>query len=316
MSYHLTEANLRRLAVNIDDLKQRFGGDSALTFEHGEGGLPRVRISTAAGEAMAYGHGAHLTHWQPRGHAPVLFMSSASQFAQGQPIRGGVPVCYPWFGPRPDQPDAPAHGLVRTQAWELIDAGVNDDGTARLAFSFHSSSLSQPWFAGEYEVICRMSFGEALTLSLETANHGDQPISITEALHTYFHVKDIEQVTLDGFGGASYHDKVAAGKLTEQVDDPMRFAGETDRAFLGHTQASCINDPGLHRRIHITKAGSQSSVVWNPWVDRAKIMPDLGDDDWRTFLCVEAANALSDAVTIEPGGTHAISQTIRVEAMS
>lgn len=279
----------------------------------GRNGLPRVLVGVSKATAEVYLHGAHVTAWQPAGQAPVLWVSRESQFTAGAPIRGGVPICFPWFAAHATDASAPAHGFARLREWRLSDLSLAGD---RVELRFTSrddeGTRRSPWphpFAAEY----RVSFGEQLSLALDVSNTGDAPIAFEAALHAYFAVSDIRRVTVTGLAGTEYLDKVDGLAVKRQDDAPMAFAGETDRIFLD-TEATCtIHDPGLGRRIHVAKRGSLSTIVWNPWIAKARAMPDFGDDEWPGMLCIEPANVRDRAVRLEPGSHHTMSAHVHLD---
>ena len=197
------------------------------------GTLPRLDISTDQGTARVYFHGAHLAAWHPlHSTAPVLWLSGHSFFQPDRPIRGGVPVCFPWFGAHASDGSAPAHGFARLVDWTLTEADETAEGAVTLAFSLHG--VESPAWPHRFRSTCRFSIGSQLAMALEVHNAGDEPFTFEEALHTYFAVQDIEAVTVDGLRNTDYLDKVADFALRRQGDEPIRFTGETDRAYSGH----------------------------------------------------------------------------------
>jgi len=295
-----------------DRLNQEFGIPGVVAFEEGSGGLTRMSIAAAGGEAEIYLLGGHVTGFRPGGGEDVLWVSGRSHFAVGQPIRGGVPVCHPWFGEKADGPAGPRHGYVRLMEFDVESVDQEADGGVTVVL-FTKFSVGNANWPGNFELRNRVTVGEALSMALETLNRGEEDLTITEALHSYFRVSDVREVSVTGLEGCEYLSKVAGGERRLQGDQPITFAGETDNVYL-NTQAECIlADAGMGRRIHVAKAGSSSTVVWNPWIDKARRMPDFGDDEWREMLCIETANALSNAVTIRPGESHTMEARIWVE---
>lgn len=288
---------------------------ASVRLADGRGGLACVLVETPHATAEVYLHGAHVTAWQPSGHAPVLWTSAASRFEAGSPIRGGVPICFPWFGPHPEVTDAPAHGWARTTAWELRGAAEDASGavTLELALTDSDATRASAWphrFAATY----RVTVGRTLHLELAVTNHDDVPVTLTDALHTYLAVGDVHGVAVEGLEGASYVDKAPApgGPAdARQGDEPLRFTAETDRVYTS-TSTVRVVDPDLGRTVTVAKDGSRSTVVWNPWVGKARALADLGDDEWPGLVCVEAANVGAAAVTLEPGATHRLAQSLVV----
>ena len=281
--------------------------------EAGQGGLRRVVIETAQADAEIYLQGAHVTHFQPHGRKPVLFMSGKSWFEPGKPLRGGVPICFPWFGPRQDGKPGAAHGFARVQEWELISAEQAGDGAVNIGLRLVSNDTTRKEWDGEFEVEYRVTVGPALGLELRVRNTGNQPMRIEEALHTYLAVDDARKVSIDGLAGTAYSDRVGTPHEETEGAAPIRITAETDRIYRNTRTTCVVHDPGWKRRLAIEKTGSDATVVWNPWIAKAKAMPDFGDDEWPLMVCVETCNVREHAVTIAPGQSHSMGAVIRVE---
>jgi glucose-6-phosphate 1-epimerase len=281
--------------------------------EAGRGGLRRLVIGAAQADAEIYLHGAHVTHFQPRGQKPVLFMSAKSSFEPGKPIRGGVPICFPWFGARQDGQPGAAHGFARLVEWELTKAEPAGNGAVELNFRFVSSQATREQWDGDFELHYMVRVGTTLGLELRVRNTSDRPIRFEEALHTYLSVSDAKQVSIEGLGGVTYSDRVGTPHTETESTAPIRITAETDRVYLD-TRATCVvHDPGGQRRLVVEKAGSDATVVWNPWIAKAKAMPDFGDDEWPSMLCIETCNVGEHRVTIAPGQSHTMAAVIRAE---
>jgi glucose-6-phosphate 1-epimerase len=293
-------------------LADRFEIPKALRFEDGPGGLVRAVISTAA-EADLYLQGAHLAHWTPRGQRPVLYVSPNSLFAPGKAIRGGVPIIFPWFGSRGDGKPGPAHGFARTSEWAMESARLREDGRMEITLALASNSATRGLFNSAFRLRFRVTLGSELEMELETRNDGSEPFTYEEALHTYFAICDIRQVSVSGLEGTTYIDKTDGFKRKKQDLELVRVSKETDQVHL-NTAASCtINDPVWNRRIIIEKSGSNSTVIWNPWMDKTKGMSDMPAEGWKEMLCVETANAADNAVHLPPGASHRLTAKIRIE---
>jgi len=274
----------------------------------GLGGLPRYEITTPGGQAHIYLHGAHVTHFAPIGQKEVLFMSKKSHFAPGQPIRGGIPVIFPWFGPREGSPQ---HGFARTRSWTPEAIGQQPDGSVTLTLRLESDAETQAIWGQPHQWVLhyRITVGAKLTLELEIENRGSAPFRCEEALHTYFQVSDVRQIEVRGLEGASYYDKCAAMQRKVQDQEPTRFNEETDRSYVNTAQNCGISDSGWQRRIVIEKTDSDSTVVWNPWIEKATKMSDYGDTEWPLMVCVETGNLADNTLRIGPGQRH-ITRTV------
>jgi glucose-6-phosphate 1-epimerase len=286
-----------------------------VVVEAGAGGLPRARVSGARADAELYLQGAHLTRWQPRGTAPVLFLSPQAAYAPGRAIRGGVPLVFPWFGAHPTDRQAPMHGFARTRPWRLVTSGPGPDGAVVLELALEDDETTRRLWPASFALRLRVTVGEVLHLALDVVNTSPAPFTFEAALHTYLAVGDVEAVAVTGLEHTTYIDKVDGFTRRRHGPEPLRLTGETDRVYLG-TRARCqVDDPVLGRRLAIDKAGSATTVVWNPWATRTRTIADLGADDWRRMLCVETASAADDAITLAAGERHLMSAVIGVEAL-
>jgi len=295
---------------SIEELADKFGRADEIVFDRGEGGLVRTNVTTPGGSAELYLHGAHLVSWTPSDNCDVLWTSRKSCFETGKPIRGGVPLCFPWFGPS-EKPDSPAHGFARTSMWDIESVQRNDDGRAAVTLLLKSDDSTRKLWDADFELRYTVTVGSKLTISLETRNVGATPLTITQALHSYFAISDIHDISIDGLEGVEYISKVE-GLRTRQTDTNITFDGETDRVYINTTSACVLEDRGMERTITVTKTGSNSTVIWNPWKDKAQLMPDFANDEWVGMVCIETANALDNTVTVQPGKTHTITAGICV----
>jgi glucose-6-phosphate 1-epimerase len=297
--------------LSISDLQRRFGVPGIVQIDEGRGALPRVTVTSDLASAEIYLHGAHLTKYQPRGARPVLFMSDESHFDAAKPIRGGIPVIFPWFGPRAGFPGSPAHGFARIRAWKLESATLGADGAVRVAFTLGSDEATLGLWPSSFGLRLIFSIGPSLSLELEV-RCGDVPFSFEEAFHTYLLIGDARQVSVDGLQNADYIDKVDSFKRKTQPPEAVRVAGETDRVYVNTTSTCVVRDPVLERTLTVEKENSGSTVVWNPWIDKARAMPDFGDDEWPRMICVETANVGDGAVRLERIQTHRMRAHIKV----
>ncbi len=303
--------------MDSNGLNEAYGLAGVLQFEDVDG-LVRARVTLPSCEAAVYLQGAHVTAWQPAGEAPVLFLSERSSFAAGKPIRGGVPVCFPWFANRSDGGTGPSHGFARIQDWEVMFAALlpGESDVLRLTFGLGPNALSRSFGFDGFRVVYEMSFGEdegrTLGLRLTVANTADKPLRFEEALHSYFHVQDVRKVKVVGLEGAAYLDKTDGFKEKHAPADAMVLTGTTDRVFSGHLGAAGIADATLGRKIMVNKVGSRTTVVWNPWAEGSVGVGDLSATGWEGFLCLETANAGADAVTLQPGEAHTMEARVTV----
>jgi len=294
------------LNQDIDTLNRQFGLPGALHFVNGSGDLPVAEIQTPLASARVALQGAHLLAWQPAGATPVIWLSQAAVFAPGEPVRGGVPVCWPWFGAREG---LPAHGFVRTRLWQVRAASLDATGQVVLRLGLQDDADTRALWDHAFDLELLLTVGATLSMSLISQNTGDQPITLTDALHTYFCVADIHQTAVQGLDGCDYLDKVQNFAQSRQ-SGAVEFTGETDRIYVNTTADCVIQDRGQQRAIRVSKSGSSSSVVWNPWRD--KIFADMAAGAYQQMLCVETCNAGPDQVTLAPGQSHVLAARFAV----
>jgi D-hexose-6-phosphate mutarotase len=243
-----------------------------------------------------------------------LWLSSDSHFKTGKAIRGGIPLCWPWFADHPTDPDKPAHGFVRTAVWSVSESEKLADKGIRLKLFIADSEETMKLWPHRFRLEMDCTVSNALRVKLIATNTDDKPFTCGGALHSYFNISSVSNIEIKGLEGCPYIDKVDQGRRKLQ-DGFVSIRSETDRIYLD-TKTDCnIEDSGLHRRICISKNGSLTTVVWNPWIDKATKMQDFGDDEYKRMVCVETANANTDVVTLAPGDTHALETIIRVEPL-
>lgn len=295
----------------LAELQHRFANADFLTFSEKSPGFIAVEVKTAFSTATVALQGAHVLAWQPKGQKPVIWLSKAAKFVPGKSVRGGVPICWPWFGPHATDATYPGHGFARTIPWSLLDARKLPDGRVRLEFAPELNDAARTQWPHASSVKYSVTLGQELVVALATKNIGDTPFVLGQALHTYFVVGDIRQASVAGLEGRTHIDKVAGGKRRKQKG-AVTFTGETDRIYLDTAGCCGIVDPVLKRTILITSTGSRSTVVWNPWEEKAAKMGDFGKEGQWKMVCVETANAADDVITLAPGETHRMTAQYRV----
>ncbi|MCP5305857.1 MAG: D-hexose-6-phosphate mutarotase [Chromatiaceae bacterium] len=292
--------------MDIAALNTRFGAPGEITFAAGQGGLPVVRIRNRSAEALVSLYGGQVLAFRSaEAQADLLFLSERAHYQAGKAIKGGIPICWPWFGDDPEGRGRGAHGFARNRLWSVVDVRQLESGETRLDLRLTGDADSRPLWSHDFELELRITVGPSLALLLVTRNTGAQPFIVTQALHTYFAVGDIDQVSVHGLDGQHFLDKVR-GFARAQQSGPVRFDREVDRIYLQTAGPLQIDDASLQRRILIEALGSQTAVVWNPWQAVARASADLADDAYRHFVCVETANAADDAIEVTAGGEHQI----------
>jgi glucose-6-phosphate 1-epimerase len=298
--------------LHAAEVAERFDIPDTLRLED-NGGLVRAVISTPAAEAEVYLQGAHVAHWAPRGQRPVLFVSPKTAFAPGKAIRGGAPVIFPWFGPRSDGKPGPAHGFARTMDWTIEETKLGSDGGVRITLALAPDDITRGFGFDGFYARLRVAIGHKLEMELEVRNDLRKALIYEEALHSYFAIADIHQVSVSGLEGTTYIDKTDGLRRKQQGSDPLRITKETDQVHLHSTGACVVRDPVWNRHIIIDKSGSNSTVVWNPWTEKAAGMADMTPDGWKEMICVETSNAADDAIHLPAGASHKLTTSIRVE---
>lgn len=261
--------------------------------------LEPIALRTVASEGEAYAHGGHVTRFAAHGQ-PILFLSSATKFTPGEPIRGGVPVIFPWFGDDPERRGRPAHGFARRRAWRRLDGGTDP---AYVAFELTDDLQTLALWPHRFGLVLTARLGSKLEVSLRVENRGREPFSCETALHTYLTVGDIGQAAVEGLQGARFTDKAFGGDHLDR-EPTVTFPGEVDRTYTGTTTTCRVIDRALRRTLTVAKEGSHSTVVWNPGAAKAARFRDLGAGEWQRLVCVESGNIGPDALHLAPGASH------------
>ena len=296
-------------------LNQKFSITGHLEFIQDAGGLIVVRINNKHAQSDIALQGAHVMTFQPKGEQPLIWLSPAAKLVPGKSIRGGIPICWPWFGAHATDSSFPGHGFARTVSWAVISSQALADGSTRIIFELPQSSIPHAQWPHACRARLVATVGKTLTVELTTENTGDAAFEIGEALHTYFAISDVDDMSIAGLEGCAYLDKVGVAQSRTQ-QGAIKITSEVDRIYLD-TEADClIEDRGWNRRIRIAKNGSRSTVVWNPWIEKSAKMGDFGSDTgYRGMLCVESANAASNVVTVAPGETHSLRVVFSTDRM-
>ncbi len=294
--------------MDIASLTSHFAIPGVLAFHQLPSGLVYASVTTPHATATVYLQGAHLTAWQPAGHQPVIFLSRKTDLAPGKPIRGGVPIAFPWFANRHDGKTGPSHGFARIQDWTLAFAALAGDDL-HLTFTLAPTAMSRELGYDNFRLAYQLIIGRTLTMQLTVGNDAAAPLLFEEALHTYYSVVDVHEVTVTGLEPTPFIDKTDNMREKPASHAPLTFTGFTDRVYPNTTATCVLHDAAGRRRITVAKANSNTTVVFNPW----KEMPDMGPDEWHEMLCVETVNAAANAVTLAPGKTHTMQAHISVE---
>jgi glucose-6-phosphate 1-epimerase len=269
-------------------------------------GYPVIHVNHPSATGSVALLGAHVMEWTPAGQKPVLYMSADALFEEGSAIRGGIPVCWPWFGPKEG---LPGHGLVRTRFWQLTEVLESADGV-ELVLTFATDEVTRKDWPQDFKLTLTVVMGAELYVTLRVQHMGHEAATYSGALHTYLTVGDINQTEVTGLEGTTYLDTLDAAKPKPQ-DGPVRFAEEVDRVYLSSGPVK-VHDAAWNRVLEVSNTGSASAVVWNPWIEKSKRLNDLPDEAYLGFLCIEAANAGPDVITLESGQEHVLGTHVRV----
>ncbi len=269
-------------------------------------GLARFVVTNAHAEAHIYLLGAQVTHFRPAGQEPLLWLSPLSAFEAGKAIRGGVPICWPWFGPHPSRADLPAHGLARTREWRPLDIAQLADGRTRLRLALSEDETTLAAWPHRFALSLTATIGTALEIELSTTNTGDEPFAYADALHTYLSVGDVRSVSVRGLEGRPFVHSTRHNRGVQS--GPIVFdGGEVNNIYVPSRGAVVVDDASLKRRIDVVKAGSEATVVWNPGEAGGTSMRDVGAH-WNQFVCVEAGTCADVRITLLPGSSHTTRQ--------
>jgi D-hexose-6-phosphate mutarotase len=292
--------------------------EPGLTFVEGAGGLIFAEVDNAQAAASICLQGAHVVTWRPKGEVePVIWVSDLAKYGPGKSIRGGVPICWPWFGPHATEKSFPGHGFARTVMWQVTGSATLADGATQVKFMLAQNDQTRAQFAKACRAELVVTVGTTLGVELISTNLDTEPVEIGEALHTYFRIGDIADIRITGLENGVYLDKVGEPTRRTQAG-AVTCSGEVDRVYVDAEADCVIDDPRLGRRIRIAKTGSRSTVVWTPWQEKAEKMADFGpgkesQGGWREMVCVESGNALDNIVTLAPGDRHVMAVRYSVE---
>jgi glucose-6-phosphate 1-epimerase len=289
---------------DLRELRHRF---PSLKFDT-ENDLPRARFMNDGAGVEFFLHGAHVSRFDASDGGSPIFISSASAFENGKAIRGGVPLCFPWFGPKKDEINAPQHGFARTADWELTEVSEKD-----VTLALRSTPQTLQVWPHEFLVNYRIGIDcEHLRLAFEVQNTGTAAFDFEIALHTYFRVADARGVSIDGLNGKTYLDKVDDLARKTQKGAAV-FEKETDRVYVDSSGPIVLRDGERTVRIR-DMSGWRSTIVWNPWIEKTRQMKDMADDEWTQFVCIESGAVGEDIVTLGAGESYTLAIEIEVKS--
>lgn len=276
--------------------------DSVVEFNSVAPGLPLIRIETRLFTALFSAQGAQLLSFKPTGDKNWLWCSPLAIYEEGKAIRGGVPICAPWFGPHPTEEDFPKHGFVRNHPWELKDLQFASSGEAQLLFRFQWQEQYADLCLDPFAIEAKFTLGKDIRIDLEFENLSGNTLPLTWALHTYFEVSDINDVAVAGLEEHEYVDTVDQNKRVTDYTK-IKFSGEVDRVYESVPSTQVINDTAPDRSpcLYITGKNASTAIVWNPGETLAANMKDIGSANYRQFICVERGAAWGDKLSLPAG---------------
>lgn len=302
------------MASDLEKLNATFGRPGSVSFiDHKLGGIAAELVTEKSSAQVAL-HGAHVLSFTPQGAKDVLWMSPEARIAEGQGIRGGIPVCWPWFATHATDPSKPDHGFVRKRPWRVARTEASA-GRAVIELAHGTKEGDEALWPGRAELTLTVSLTDRLQVDLTTRNIGAEAFELTQALHTYFAVGEIAQTVVDGLDGRAYLDKLQANKRLKQSGG-ITFDGEVDRIYLDTVDDVTIEDQGNKRAIRVAKSGSRSTVVWNPAVEKSLRLSHMPPGAYRGMVCVETTNAGGDVITLQPRDEHRLSTILSVEPLA
>ncbi len=298
--------------IDIDALDEEYSIEGEVGFMEMEDELPFISISNKYAQADICLYGAHVMSFIPHNNMELLWMSPASFSEEGKAIRGGIPVCFPWFGPHKTNPEMPQHGFGRLSYWDVIETKSEANGETLIRLQLTSSDETKAFWPHDFSAEMAITVGAKLQVSLKVTNTSDAPFEYSCALHSYYTLSAIDNIAIEGLQGTSYYNQLIDENGVQQeetltIDEPLT------RHYLDTEASVVISDPVFRRRIQVDKSGSKVTTVWNPWKEASENSDDIPDDGYETFVCVEATNAFNNCISLQPGETHQTAATIGLE---
>ena len=303
--------------IHMQLAKNKVGVSAGITQYQDEHGLQFLSVENSHANATIALQGAHVMHWQPKSATqPVLWLSSNARYTEGRSIRGGIPICWPWFGAHPTDSSYCPHGFARVIPWKVLQTSILTNGATRLLLEMSHTDVTKKQLSYDYRFVLAITIGQTLRLEMMTTNLASHPFMIGEAFHTYFNISDVDNIEITGLENLMFSDKVAGYQRNVQ-HGPIQFDGEFDRVYLNSRRDCVIHDAGYERKIRVTKSCSHTTVIWTPWGEKASQMGDMGaENEWRKMICLESANAMENSVTIYPNETHTMVTEYSLEALN
>ena len=299
--------------MTVEQLNKEFAIPNQVEIVEGKGGFPVIEVNNEKAKAKVSVYSAQVISFQPAGEPQdLLFLSEAAYYKAGKAMKGGIPICWPWFGPDPEGKGRASHGFVRNRMWNLLSVEATSAKETKIRLGVSADEDTKKVWPYSFELVIEILVGEQLTVSLITQNTGDEAFSVTQAFHTYFTIGDVNKVRVTGLDNAPYIDKVDGGVEKTQHGD-ITVSEEVDRVYTKVKPELTIDDAALGRHIQISSTNSHTAIVWNPWKEISTNMADLEDNDYQRFICVETANAADEVVEVLPGDEYKMQAVYTIE---
>lgn len=300
------------MILDIDELDEKFSIEGEVGFAELEENMAFITVSNKYADADICLYGAHITNFKPHKTMPVLWMSPDSKFQEESPIRGGIPVCFPWFGPHKTESSKPQHGFGRLMYWNVLETVSLPTGETMVRLQLCSSAETKIFWNHDFCAEMTVTVGKTLTATLKVTNTSSTPFEYSCALHSYYYVSSIEEIAIDGLLNTKYYNQLEPGDFIQ--DTPLLEIKKAETRHYYNTETDCIIiDTLFNRRIRVAKSGSKITTVWNPGEETCRKIDDMPDDAFHNFVCIEAVNAFNDVIKLAPGETHETSVIIGID---
>jgi len=298
--------------VDTEELNEKYGVEGEIGFAELDGDLPFIMISNKYAEVDISIYGAQICSFRPQGTIDVLWMSPLSVFEAGKSIRGGIPVCFPWFGPHVSDGSLPQHGFARNSMWEVAEVKSVQSGESYVRLKLESSEETKKFWPHDFVAEMIIVVGSKLSVTLKVSNPSGEPFSYTAALHSYFNLSGIENIAIEGLKDTHYENQLDGNRYFDK-ENHLKISEATTRHYFDTDSVCVIHDPFFTRNIRIEKKGSKCSTVWNPWAEACEQMNDMPNEGYETFVCLETVNKINDSIVVLPGESHETTAIIGVE---
>lgn len=297
----------------MEELNDKFGIAGEIGF-YEEDDLVFTSVSNKYADALISLYGGQILSYNPVKNFEVLWMSPYSSFEKGNAIRGGIPVCFPWFGPHDSKDSFPQHGFARIQDWEVNSTKTLASGESQIVLQLNSSETTREFWPHDFCAELKFTVGKELIVSLNVKNTSELPLEYSCALHSYFSLSGIENVAIKGLQNTRYQNQLDGGDYLQET--PLLQINKAETRHYYDTQGACvIYDPVFNRCIRVEKSGSANTTVWNPWADACSEMKDMPNNAYETFVCLETVNKINDRICLNAGESHETKAIISTEQL-